>query len=174
MEELRYPIGRVRLDPELTEARRNELIEEIARLPDAIRGAVDGLTPAQLDTENRPGGWTVRQVVHHLADSHLHSYIRFKQAVTQNEPAISTYDEAAWSELADARTGDPEISLALLRALHTRWTHFLRSLTSREFERAYLHPEQGRVTLSTAVQIYAWHGRHHLAHITALRARMHW
>lgn len=174
MEELRYPVGRFHPDPELTEEGRHKRIEEVTRLPEALREAVEGLSSEQLDTEYRPGGWTVRQVVHHVADSHLHAYIRFKLAVTEAEPAIKAYDEAAWAELVDARTEAVELSLPLLGALHARWSIFLRSLSARDFERAFLHPEMGRVPLDVALQSYAWHGRHHVAHITRLRERMRW
>lgn len=174
LERLRYPIGRFRARAEISSAERGALIEEIAALPSGLRAAVSGLSHEQLDTPYRPGGWSVRQVVHHVADSHINSYVRFKLAVTETEPAIKGYDEAAWAELADARGEDIEISLLLLEALHRRWTRFLRSLGEEQFGRAFHHPELGRVTLDMSVQLYAWHGRHHQAHITRLRERMGW
>lgn len=173
-EQLRYPIGRFQERARLSAEERNALIESIARLPADVRTAVAGLSAEQLDTPYRPGGWTVRQVVHHIPDSHLNSYLRFKLTVTEEEPTIKPYDEAAWAELFDARTADVEISLTLLEALHRRWTVFLRSLTTEQFARTFHHPELGRVTLDGSVQLYAWHGQHHLAHITRLRARKGW
>jgi hypothetical protein len=174
LEALRYPIGRFEPRSGLSAAERDRLIEEIAGLPAAMREAVSGLTDEQLDTPYRPGGWTVRQVVHHLPDSHLNSYVRFKLAVTEAEPTIKGYDEAAWAELADGRGADVEGSLLLLEALHRRWTHFLRSLDDGKLSRAFRHPALGRVTLELNLQLYAWHGRHHLAHITRLCKRMGW
>ncbi len=174
LEGLRYPIGRFRPRTELSPGARRALIEDIAEVPKDVRAAVSDLSGEQLDTPYRPGGWSVRQVVHHLPDSHLNSYVRFKLAVTEPEPTIKGYDEGAWAELADARGEDVETSLLLLEALHRRWAHFLRSLNDEQFERAFLHPELGRVTLETSLQLYAWHGRHHLAHITRLRERRGW
>lgn len=150
------------------------MIDDIAALPADLRAAVAGFSPNQLDTPYRPGGWTVRQVVHHVPDSHLNSYVRFKLAVTEEEPVIKPYDEAAWAELPDARGDDVEGSLLLLAALHRRWTHFLRSLDDAQFGRSFRHPELGVVTLDHNLQLYAWHGRHHLAHVTRLRERMAW
>lgn len=174
MERLRYPIGRFQGRSGLSAEERQALIEQIAALPAELRAAVSGLTEEQLDTAYRPGGWTVRQVVHHVPDSHLNSYVRFKLALTEDEPAIKGYDEAAWSELPDARTADVAVSLALLEALHRRWTLLLRSFGEEQFARSFQHPELGLVTLETNLQLYAWHGRHHLAHITAIRERMAW
>lgn len=173
-ERLRYPIGRFQPRAALAATERRALIDEIARLPADARAAIAGLSDAQLDTPYRPGGWSVRQLVHHLPDSHLQSYVRFKLAVTEWEPTIKPYDEAAWAELADARGADVAGSLLLLEALHRRWTHFLASLEPAQFERAFRHPELGRVTLATNLQLYAWHGRHHVAHITHLREREGW
>jgi hypothetical protein len=174
LEALRYPMGRFEPRSGLSMAERDRLIEEISALPAAVRKAVSGLSDAQLDTSYRPGGWTVRQVVHHLPDSHLNSYVRFKLAVTEAEPTIKGYDEAAWAELPDGRGADVEGSLLLLEALHRRWTHFLRSLDDEQFGRAFRHPELGLVPLEANLQLYAWHGRHHLAHMTGLCERMGW
>lgn len=174
MERLRYPIGRFHARQGLSAEERDALIEQIAALPDQLRAAVSDLTEDQLDTPYRPGGWTVRQVVHHVPDSHLNSYVRFKLALTEDQPAIKGYDEAAWSELPDARTADIAISLALLEALHRRWTILLRSLNDERLARAFRHPELGLVTLETNLQLYAWHGRHHLTHLTTLRERKGW
>jgi hypothetical protein len=174
LELLRYPIGRFRARTDLSATERSALIDDIAALPSDLRDVVAGLSAEQLDTPYRPAGWTVRQVVHHVPDSHVNAYVRFKWAVTEQEPVIKAYDEAAWAELADARGADVDGSLLMLAALHRRWTHFLRSLDDADFARAFRHPELGRVTLETNLQLYAWHGRHHLAHITRLGERMGW
>jgi uncharacterized damage-inducible protein DinB len=170
--ELRYPVGKFRPEAEPTLEHRAAWIGEIAALPGQLRTAVAGLTPEQWDTPYRPGGWTVRQVVHHLPDSHLNAYTRFKLALTEAEPTIKPYDEAKWAELPDASTTPPEVSLALLEALHQRWVALLRALTPENFARTLRHPEQGRVlTLDAMLALYAWHGRHHVAHITVVRER---
>lgn len=174
LESLRYPIGRFQPRQGLSAEERIARIDDIAGLPAALRAAVSDLSAEHLDTAYRPGGWTVRQVVHHVPDSHINSYVRFKLAVTEHEPVITTYDETAWAELADGRGEDIEASLLLLETLHRRWTTFLRSLTADQFERAFRHPDLGLVTIGTNLQLYAWHGRHHLAHITRLRERMGW
>ena len=174
MEDLRYPIGKFREDPEVTDAKRRQWIEEIAATPAALRAAVAGLPDARLDTPYRPGGWTVRQVAHHLPDSHLNAYVRFKLALTEKEPTVKTYEEAAWAELSDGRSGPVELSLGLLETLHGRWVLLLRAMSPTDFGRTFRHPELGRVNLDTYLQMYAWHGRHHVAHITSLRERMGW
>jgi uncharacterized damage-inducible protein DinB len=174
MEDLRYPIGKFRAEADVTDAKRRRCIEEIAGTPDRLRAAVDRLSAEQLDTPYRPGGWTVRQVAHHLPDSHLNAYVRFKLALTEAEPTVKTYDEAAWAELADARTAPVELSLTLLESLHRRWVLVLRSLSPLDFARTFRHPEWGTVTLDWYLQQYAWHGRHHVAHITSLRERKGW
>jgi hypothetical protein len=133
---------------------------------------VEGFAPKQWDTRYRPGGWTVRQLVHHIPDSHLHAYTRFKLALTENEPTIKPYDQAAWAELDDTRATPPEVSLILLEALHTRWVVLLRSMTEPAYGRTFRHPEHGRTfTLEQSLAQYAWHSEHHLRHITALRER---
>jgi hypothetical protein len=172
--DLRYPIGRFERETNLTNTRRAQLIDGIAALPTQLRSAVHGLTEEQLSTPYRPEGWTVRQVVHHVADSHLNAYIRFKLALTEPEPTIKPYDEKVWAALADSRTAPPEISLALLESLHNRWSFLLRSLNSQEFTRKFHHPESGTLTLETQLDLYHWHGLHHLAHITSLKRRMGW
>lgn len=174
LERLRYPIGRFRARTGLSAAERSALIDEIAAVPGDLREAVAPLSAVQLDTPYRPDGWTVRQVVHHLPDSHMNAYVRFKLAMTEDEPGIKAYDEAAWAELADGRGEDLEVSLALLDALHRRWTAFLRSLDPEAWGRGFRHPELGLVTLEANLQLYAWHGRHHLAHVRGLRERMGW
>jgi uncharacterized damage-inducible protein DinB len=172
--DLSYPIGKFRWEGPGTAADRARRIDEIAAAPAALRKAVAGLDDAQLDTPYRPGGWTVRQVAHHVPDSHLNAYVRFKLAVTEDAPTIKPYDEAAWAELADVKTVPVAASLALLEALHERWAAFLRSLGEAEWARTFRHPELGVVPLGKNVALYAWHGRHHVAHVTSLRARMSW
>src|SRR5215475_546567 len=174
MTDLSYPIGKFMLEPEMTGARRRELVDQIADAPTNLRNAIAGLSDEQLETPYRPDGWTVRQVVHHVPDSHLNSYIRFKLALTESEPTIRPYDESAWATIEDARTAPPEISLALLEALHRRWVMVLRAMTRDDFKRTFRHPDIGLLSLEDALCIYAWHGRHHVAHITALRERMGW
>jgi len=174
MELLQYPIGRFEPPSRLTPDQRALLLHQIAALPGELRAAVTGLTSAQLDTAYRPGGWTVRQLVHHLADSHMHAYLRFKWAVTEESPTIKPYDEKRWSELPEARSGEIRISLVLLEALHERWVLFLRSLGEEDFARHFHHPELGEVPLWRNLALYGWHGRHHLAHITGLKQRMGW
>lgn len=174
MDDLRYPLGRMLPPVEYTPAVRDELIRTIERTPLALREALAGLIGPQLDTPYRPEGWTVRQVVHHLADSHMNAYIRTKLAVTEQEPTIKPYDEKAWANLADSAGGDPETSLHLLELLHMRWIQFLRSLAPEDFQRACKHPERGLMTVDSLLALYAWHGRHHVAHITSLRERMKW
>jgi uncharacterized damage-inducible protein DinB len=175
-EKLRYPIGRMQV-PEgpATAQQRQEWIGCIDRLPSRVRAAVRDLTPEQWLTRYRPGGWTVQQLVHHLADSHLNAYTRLKLLLTEEEPTIRPYDEAAWAELEDSLTTPPEVSLVLLEALHRRWVTLLVSLPATAFARTLRHPEQGRVyTLDQLLAQYAWHSRHHLAHIDSLRERSGW
>jgi uncharacterized damage-inducible protein DinB len=173
-QDLRFPVGKFRWKGEVNEAEHGELISQIAETPARLREAVKGLTPEQLDTPYRPEGWTVRQVVHHLPDSHLNSYVRFKLGLTEQQPSIKTYDQEAWANLADSKATPVETSLALLEALHERWVNLLRSMSSADFARTLNHPEMGPVTLDRMVALYAWHGRHHVAHITSLRDRMGW
>jgi uncharacterized damage-inducible protein DinB len=172
--DLRYPVGKFQFPASISDSDRQLFIEQIAETPANLRAALDGLTEHQMDTPYRPGGWTVRQVVHHLPDSHLNSYIRFRWALTEDDPAVKGYDEARWAELPDARTGPVEMSLKLLDALHVRWTALLRSLSKQDLARTFRHSELGPVPLDGALALYAWHGRHHVAHITALRHRMGW
>ena len=172
--DLRYPVGRFDWDAAPSEADRPRLIGEIAETPGALRSAVSGLSRDQLETRYRPGGWTVKQVVHHVPDSHLNAYTRFKLALTEDEPTIKPYDEAAWSELPDSQKVPIDVSLDLLDSLHVRWVTLLRSMDSAGFRRALRHPEHGVLTLDQMLALYAWHGRHHVAHITALRKREGW
>lgn len=172
--DLRYPIGPFKLEGTPDQEQIRRAISEIAEAPAKLRAAVEGLTPEQLDTPYRPGGWTVRQVVHHVPDSHLNSYCRFKLALTEDEPAIKAYHEDRWAELEEARTAPIEVSLALLESLHRRWVLMLRSIDLAGFARGFRHPEIGVVSLAKNVCLYGWHGRHHVAHITSLRERMGW
>jgi uncharacterized damage-inducible protein DinB len=174
MNDLRYPIGKFSYDGHLTEDQRRNFLDEIAQTPAKLRVAVKGLSERQLDTPYRPGGWTVRQVLHHVPDSHLNAYVRFKLALTENEPTIKPYAEDRWAELADTKTTPPEVSLTLLESLHHRWVHLQRSLTPEEWQRTFLHPELGAMTLEKTLALYAWHGQHHVAHVTALRKREGW
>lgn len=175
MTDLSFPMGKFQLENDnLGDDERNLLISQIAETPARLREAVSGLSEGQLDTPYRPGGWTVRQVVHHVPDSHLNSYVRFKLALTEDEPLIKPYDEAQWAMLADSRETPVEVSLALLESLHSRWVVLLRSLAPEDFARKFRHPELGVVSLNKNVALYAWHGRHHIAHITSLRERMGW
>lgn len=174
MTDLRYPLGTYEPITNTTETQRQALIEKIAAAPQQLRAAVAGLSASQLDTPYRPDGWTVRQVVHHVVDSHLNSYLRFRWALTENEPLIKAYDEKEWAQLSDASTAEPEISLALLDALHRRWVMLLRALTPEQWNRTLRHPESGLLKLETMLGLYAWHGQHHIAHITGLRERKEW
>jgi hypothetical protein len=174
MTDLRYPIGKFTFDKEPGADEVVRLIDDIADAPARLRAAVEGLSEQQLDTPYRPGGWTVRQVVHHVPDSHLNSYVRFRLALTEDEPTIKPYDEAQWAELGDARTAPVELSLALLDALHERWVILLRSLSASDLERKFVHPELGEVALIKNVALYSWHGRHHVAHVNSLKERMGW
>ena len=172
--DLSYPIGKYDHKESLTSFEREAAIAQIAATPKHLRDAVAGLSYQQFDTPYRPGGWTVRQVVHHVPDSHLNSYVRFKLALTENEPTIRPYDEALWATLQDSRDTPVEVSLTLLESLHHRWDILLRSLHPEDFARRLRHPELGTMTLDDMVGLYAWHGRHHVAHITSLRSREGW
>lgn len=174
MENLKYPIGRFLFQPPSTIRQRQAWIDDIAEAPARLRAAIAGLNEEQLDTPYRDGGWTVRQVVHHVADSHMNAYVRFRLALTEHEPTIKPYDEAAWAALPDARQAPVEVSLTLLDALHDRWTRLLRAMSDADFERHFRHPELGVVPLEKNLALYAWHGKHHAAHITALRERKQW
>ena len=166
LDTLRYPVGKFqRVQSPLDPATRAKLVKTIEETPSRFRSLVGGLSDAQLDTPYRPGGWTVRQVVHHVPDSHMNAYIRMKLAVTEDSPAIKIYEEQLWAELPDGKTAPAELSLSLLEALHRRWVLFLRNLSDAEYARTFKHPEWGTVTIDEAVALYEWHCRHHLAHV---------
>lgn len=177
MDELRFPIGpwqRPAVGVTVDEAR--VWIDEIAAVPEQLRAAVAGLDDSQLDTPYRPEGWTVRQAVHHMPDSHMNAYIRFRNAVTATDslPVAQPYNEVLWAELEDARTAPVEVSLTLVDALHDRWARMLRSLDQAGLDKRLLHPEVGELTVGVYASCYAWHGKHHIRHITALREKMGW
>lgn len=173
MEDLKYPVGPYQPPPAITCKQRRSWLDEIAAMPRHMRAAVEGLSEPQLDTPYRHGGWTVRQVVHHVPDSHLNCFVRIKLALTEEQPTIKPYDEAKWAELPDAKA-PIEMSLALLDALHARWMTLVEPLTESQWKRTFLHPELGSRDLEQTMSLYAWHGRHHVAHITRLRERMGW
>jgi uncharacterized damage-inducible protein DinB len=174
MDDPRFPIGAFAHDKEPTPEKRAGWIRDIAAVPAALRRAVAGLSGAQLDTPYREGGWTVRQVVHHIADSHMNSFVRFKLALTENLPTIKPYDQNAWAATGDVKGMDIAASLSLVDGLHARWAALLSSLKASDFGRTFMHPESGPNTLDRTLQLYAWHGKHHVAHITTLRDRMGW
>jgi hypothetical protein len=172
--DLRYPIGQFRYQG-ADQPQREQWIAEIATAPERLREVVQGLNSDQLDTPYRDQGWTVRQVVHHLPDSHINAYVRMKLALTEAEPQIRPYEESRWAELPDGRAAPIEVSLHLLEALHVRWVLLLRQLTPADFGRHFLHPEHSRrFDVQEALALYAWHGRHHVGHIASLRRRMNW
>lgn len=174
MSDPRFPIGKFHYEGAPSPEQRHKFIAEIAQTPAAIRAAVQGLSPKQLDTPYRDGGWNVRQVVHHVPESHMNAYIRFKLALTEDEPTIKPYAEDRWAKLEDVQSTPIEVSLALLENLHARWVVLLRSLDDQDWKRAFVHPEMGVVPLEKSLALYAWHGRHHTAHITELRKKMQW
>jgi hypothetical protein len=175
MEDLRYPIGKFdRSKGPNTAEQRKALIDSIAEMPERLQQSVTGLNGKQIDTPYREGGWTVRQVVHHLADSHMNAYVRCKLALTEDNPTIKPYDEAAWAELPDSRVTPIDVSLALVDSLHARYVVLLRSLKPGDWERTLDHPEAGSMSLDTMLSMYAWHGKHHVAHINGLRNRNQW
>jgi len=172
--DLRFPIGPFRLEAAPTYEQVQQAIQAIAEAPARLRAAVNGLSKEQLDTPYRPGGWTVRQVVHHVPDSHLNSYCRFKLALTEDEPTIKAYQEDRWAELKNSQATPVNVSLALLESLHERWVVLLKLLEPADFSRTFRHPEIGLVSLASNACLYGWHGRHHVAHITSLRERLGW
>ncbi|MDQ0208522.1 YfiT family bacillithiol transferase [Alkalicoccobacillus murimartini] len=171
--DLRYPIGQFDQQTIINRDQIEQWIKDIEQAPIQLREAVQGLTDSQLDESYRPGGWTIRQVVHHVPDSHMNAYIRFKLALTEDHPTIRPYYEDRWADLPDSKH-PIEASLQMLEALHNRWTKLLHALNDSDLERVFLHPESGEVKLATNIGIYAWHGKHHIAHVTSLRERMAW
>lgn len=174
MSDPRYPIGKFHYAGAPTAEQRKSLIEELKQCPAPLRSAVKGLSPAQLDTPYREGGWTVRQVVHHVPESHMNAYIRFKLALTEDEPTIKPYNEQRWAELGDVAATPLELSLALLEALHGRFVYMLESMKPEDWKRTFRHPDLGLMPLEKNLALYAWHGKHHVAHITELRKKMNW
>jgi len=175
MTDIRYPLGRFAPPSPFTAATRSTAIDALAALPRELRAALAGLDDRQLDTPYREGGWTLRQLAHHVADSHLNAYLRHKLAATEERPTIRSYDEKVWAECAEARSAPVASSLALLDGLHARWTAFLRGLPASAFDREFFHPEAERwMSLDWSVAMYAWHGRHHTAHATSLRRQRRW
>jgi len=174
MNDPRFPIGKFHYEGSPSAEQRQKFIADIAQAPVALRTSVEGLSQQQLDTPYRDGGWTVRQVVHHVPDSHMNAYIRFKLALTEEEPTIKPYAEDRWAELADTKSTPVEVSLVMLDVLHRRWVELLKSLAPSDWKRQFRHPELGVVPLEKNVALYAWHGKHHVAHVTELRRRMGW
>ena len=174
MDDLRYPVGKFSYSAPASSTDPQLWFSQIAETPALLRDAVRRLTETQLDTPYRPEGWTVRQVVHHVPDSHMNSYIRCRLALTEDQPMIKPYLEDRWAQLNDAHSAPVEFSLDLLDSLHRRWMLLLNSLGPAELARAFRHPEMGLMTLEKNVALYAWHGRHHVAHITSLKSRMGW
>ena len=170
----RYPIGKYEQPKDVTPAMRQAAIEDIAATPARVRAAVAGLNDAQLDTPYREGGWTVRQVVHHIVDSHMNAYVRWRLALTETQPTIKPYEESAWANLEDARSAPVEVSLKLLEALHERWVRLLRSVKTEDYARTLLHPDFGVKNLDWLLFLYTWHGKHHTAHISELRKQKGW
>ena len=173
MSDPRFPIGKFSFSGPLSAAEKKQCIDNIEQAPALYRQAVRGLTDAQLDTPYREGGWTVRQVVHHVPDSHLNAYVRFKLALTEDNPTIKPYLEARWAELSDSRQ-PIENSLVMLDSLHRRWVIVLRSMSEADWKRTFQHPEAGPMPLEKSLALYSWHGPHHVAHITNLRSKMGW
>ncbi len=174
MTDLRYPIGKFHYEGPPTEDQKQKYLSDIEQTPAHLRAAIKGLSDQQLDTPYRPEGWTVRQLTHHVPDSHLNAYIRFKLALTEDEPTIKPYAEDRWAQLSDTETTPVEVSLTMMDSLHARWIRLLRSLNPEDWKRTFRHPELGLMPLEKNLALYAWHGRHHVAHITNLRQRNGW
>jgi hypothetical protein len=174
MSDPRYPIGKFIYDGPPAAEQRQKLISDIEQMPSALRAALQGLSPEQIETPYRDGGWTVRQVTHHVPESHMNAYIRFKLALTEDAPTIKPYMEDRWAKLGDVQGTPLEVSLVLLESLHDRWVRLLRSLAVQDWKRVFNHPELGTMPLEKNLALYSWHGRHHVAHITELRRKMGW
>ena len=170
----RYPVGTFEMPSQVTPSKRQQAIDELAATPAKLRAAAKGLSDSQLDTPYREGGWTVRQVVHHVPDSHLNAYVRLKLALTEEKPTIKPYDQEAWANLADSKSTPIEVSLTLLSTVHDRWDRLWRSMKPEQFARVLIHPEQGERSVDWLLFLYEWHGRHHTAHITELRKQKGW
>lgn len=174
MSDPRYPIGKFSFNGTLSTDQKKQYVNDIEQAPTKLRDALKGLSDQQINTPYRDGGWTVRQVTHHVPDSHMNAYIRFKLALTEDEPTIRLYMEDRWAELPEAKQAPVEVSLALLDSLHHRWTMMLRNMSDSDWKRNFQHPEMGLLSLEKTLALYAWHGRHHVAHITSLREKMGW
>jgi uncharacterized damage-inducible protein DinB len=175
LQKLKYPIGKFQRPTEFPDSFLKECIKEIEIFPARIKSAVANLSDAQLDTPYRPDGWTIRQVVHHCADSHSNAFIRFKLALTEETPTVKPYFEARWAEMPDTKIAEINSSLKIIDGLHSRWTILLKSLSKKDFEKTFFHPEQKReVRLNETLAMYAWHGRHHVGHITSVIDWMNW
>lgn len=174
MTDPRYPIGRFTFSSPPDEQERRKLIGDIEQTPSALRASIQGLSPQQIETPYRDGGWTVRQLVHHVPDSHMNAYVRFRLALTEDAPTIKPYMEDRWAKLPDVQSIPLEVSLSLLDSMHTRWVSLLRSMEPQDWKRTFNHPELGSVSLDKSLGLYAWHGRHHVAHVTELRKKMSW
>ena len=172
--DLRFPIGPFKFEGEPSQQQLQQFISDIEQTPARLRAAIEGLSEQQLDTPYRPGGWTVRQVAHHVPESHVNAYVRMKLALTEDNPTIKPYDEARWAETPDVRATPVAVSLVLLESLHQRWVVLLKALGPADLARTFVHPESGPWTLRKYVALYSWHGKHHVAHITSLRERMGW
>ena len=172
--DLRYPVGEFKMEATISDARRGAMLRDIAELPAKLRAAIAGLNDQQLDTPYRDGGWTVRQTVHHVADSHVNSYIRVRFAATEENPTIMPYPEAVWAELPDAKHAPVEVSLKILEGLHHRWVMLFESFKPEDWQRTMFHPERGKLDMITVLALYSWHSKHHVAHITELRKRKGW
>ena len=170
----RYPVGTFEMPAQVTPSKRQQAIDELAATPTKLRAAAKGLSDSQLDTPYREGGWTVRQVVHHVPDSHLNAYVRLKLALTEEKPTIKPYDQEAWANLADSKSTPIETSLTLLSTVHDRWDRLWRSMKPEQFARVLIHPEHGERSVDWLLFLYEWHGRHHTAHITELRKQKGW
>jgi uncharacterized damage-inducible protein DinB len=174
MSDPRYPIGKFSYTGPLTAQQKQECLTDIEQTPARLRAALHGLSDQQLNTPYRDGGWTPRQLAHHVPDSHMNCYIRFKLALTEDAPTIKPYMEDLWAELPEAKQAPIEVSLALLDFLHQRWMLMLREFTGAEWKRTFRHPELGPMSLEKTLALYSWHGRHHVAHVTSLREKMGW
>jgi DinB superfamily len=174
MSDLQYPIGKFQYQGPPDETQKQKFLDEVSHAPANLRAAVTGLSERQLDTPYRPAGWTIRQVAHHLPDSHMNAFIRFKLALTEDQPTIKPYMEDRWAILGDVPATPIEVSLMLLESLHIRWMKLMGSLSAADWKRTFLHPELGPMTLEKTLALYAWHGKHHVAHVTSLRERNGW